>query len=52
MMKHFRGTEINLVNVCLRVSEPVKGKQLHKLLPEYSCLVISPANMWQKNLDK
>ncbi|XP_052801573.1 sterol regulatory element-binding protein cleavage-activating protein-like [Mya arenaria] len=46
------GKENNLVDVCLRVFEPVRGKSAEKLLPEYACLVLSPANLWQRNLKR
>lgn len=41
-----------LTNLCLHV-ENVKRKNYKEksgVLPEYNCLVLSPANMWQQNL--
>ncbi|XP_052246747.1 sterol regulatory element-binding protein cleavage-activating protein-like [Dreissena polymorpha] len=42
----------SLVDCCLRVSEPVWGRHTEKLLPEYGCLLLSPANLWLKNRDR
>ncbi|XP_053374079.1 sterol regulatory element-binding protein cleavage-activating protein-like [Mercenaria mercenaria] len=52
-LRHQHGNEEkSLVNCCLRVSEPLRSKHSEKLLPEYACLVLSPANLWQKNLNR
>ncbi|XP_060568692.1 sterol regulatory element-binding protein cleavage-activating protein-like [Ruditapes philippinarum] len=52
-LRHQHGEEEkSLVNCCLRVSEPLRSKYIDKLLPEYACLVLSPANLWQKNLNR
>lgn len=50
-IRHLHGNEEkSLVNCCLRVSEPLQSKHSEGLLPQYSCLILSPANMWQKSL--
>lgn len=52
-LRHQHGNEEqSLVNCCLRVSEPTNAKISDGLLPEYSCLVLSPANMWKRDLNK
>lgn len=46
----FNSTQ-SLSNLCLHV-ETVKLKSSEegkKLLPEYNCLILSPANFWQQN---
>ncbi|KAL8598351.1 hypothetical protein ACOMHN_047672 [Nucella lapillus] len=35
-----------LEDVCLRIAEPVAGGHVKNLLPQYSCFVVSPANLW------
>ena len=35
--------------MCLRVSEPLQARQADGLLPEYSCLILSPANFWRRD---
>lgn len=40
-----RNVEYSLPDLCLHMSEPV-DKSLHDCLPSFSCLVLSPANLW------
>ncbi|XP_076472128.1 sterol regulatory element-binding protein cleavage-activating protein-like [Babylonia areolata] len=39
------GTQ-NLEELCLRISEPLATGHVKNLLPQYSCFVVSPANLW------
>ncbi|XP_071102680.1 sterol regulatory element-binding protein cleavage-activating protein-like [Haliotis cracherodii] len=43
------GVEVSLSNVCLRVAESVKWIKFRHVLPQYDCLVVSPANLWMKD---
>ncbi|KAL4222496.1 hypothetical protein ACF0H5_018535 [Mactra antiquata] len=48
--RHQHGNEEkSLVDCCLRVSEPLNSKPNEDILPKYGCLVLSPANLWQKD---
>ena len=38
-----------LEDVCRHVSEPTAVGHVKSLLPQYSCFVISPANLWFKD---
>ena len=38
----------SLGQICLHV-EAVKKSKRNEILPEYSCLVLSPANFWKQN---
>ncbi|XP_055959285.1 sterol regulatory element-binding protein cleavage-activating protein [Patella vulgata] len=49
---HVRGEDITLSDLCLRVSEVVTRGKVKGLLPEYSCLLVSPANLWQNQETK
>ncbi|ESO96220.1 hypothetical protein LOTGIDRAFT_239368 [Lottia gigantea] len=42
-----RGEELSVADICLRVSEVVTKGKVKGMLPEYSCLILSPANLWQ-----
>ncbi|KAK3733745.1 hypothetical protein RRG08_026859 [Elysia crispata] len=46
------GREFALSDMCYRVSEPVETKHLKGLLPEYSCLIVSPANFWGQDVKR
>ncbi|KAL3831431.1 hypothetical protein ACJMK2_023182 [Sinanodonta woodiana] len=48
---HNRSGSYGLTDLCLRVMEKVKNKHLD-LLPQYSCLTLSPANLWHGNKQK
>lgn len=41
-------TKTNLANICLHV-ENVKMPNKYPVFPEYNCLTLSPANLWQQN---
>lgn len=42
-------SKTNLANICLHV-ENVKMPMKHStVFPEYNCLILSPANLWQQN---
>lgn len=42
-------SKTNLANICLHV-ENVKMPMKHlTVFPEYNCLILSPANLWQQN---
>ncbi|XP_044267685.1 sterol regulatory element-binding protein cleavage-activating protein [Tribolium madens] len=46
-------TKKTLGHVCLHVESIKKSKSNYKnILPEYSCLVLSPANLWQQDVLK
>lgn len=46
-------TKKTLGHVCLHVESIRKSKSNYKdVLPEYSCLVLSPANLWQQDVLK
>jgi hypothetical protein len=42
----------SLAQVCLHV-EAIKKRNVKKLevLPEYNCLILSPANLWQQSIE-
>ena len=40
---------VSLGDVCLHVYETVAQKKAKRLLPEYNCLVISPAHFWSNS---
>ena len=40
---------VTIEDVCLRVSEPVASGHVKSLLPQYSCFMVSPANLWFKD---
>lgn len=48
------GTSQSLNDFCLQVTEPssVIDSTIASYLPQYSCLLISPANVWQNDLNK
>ncbi|XP_069778251.1 sterol regulatory element-binding protein cleavage-activating protein isoform X2 [Narcine bancroftii] len=42
----------SLENICLQVTDLLPGlKKLQSLLPEHSCLLVSPANFWKNSRD-
>lgn len=41
-------SKTNLANICLHV-ENVKMPNKYPVFPEYNCLTLSPANLWQQN---
>ncbi|GAB1599283.1 sterol regulatory element-binding protein cleavage-activating protein-like [Argonauta hians] len=43
------GTDLSLPDVCLHISEPVTSKTLYQYLPSFSCLTLSPANLWNSD---
>ncbi|XP_012945124.1 sterol regulatory element-binding protein cleavage-activating protein [Aplysia californica] len=45
-------SERSLADLCYRVSEPVSARHLRHLLPEYSCFILSPANLWNHDFDR
>ncbi|XP_058065673.1 sterol regulatory element-binding protein cleavage-activating protein [Anopheles bellator] len=46
---HEDKSKITLSHLCLHV-ENVKRSSQQTLFPEYNCLVLSPANLWQQNI--
>uniref|UniRef100_A0A2M4A5S6 Sterol regulatory element-binding protein cleavage-activating protein n=1 Tax=Anopheles triannulatus TaxID=58253 RepID=A0A2M4A5S6_9DIPT len=46
---HEDANKITLSHLCLHV-ENVKRSSQQTLFPEYNCLLLSPANLWQQNL--
>lgn len=46
------GEDYSLSDICFRVSEATSARYIKDLLPEYSCMVLSPANLWQSNLQR
>ncbi|XP_041365861.1 sterol regulatory element-binding protein cleavage-activating protein-like isoform X2 [Gigantopelta aegis] len=44
--------EYAVSDLCLRVSETLSWHKVKHFLPEYSCLILSPANIWQKDPNK
>ncbi len=46
---HENDEKVTLSNICLHV-ENVKRQNKQTLFPEYNCLVLSPANLWQQNV--
>ncbi|KAK0057373.1 sterol regulatory element-binding protein cleavage-activating protein-like isoform X1 [Biomphalaria pfeifferi] len=44
--------EVSIADNCYRISEPLKARHLQGLLPDYSCLLISPANFWNQDITK
>ncbi|KAK7488750.1 hypothetical protein BaRGS_00020047 [Batillaria attramentaria] len=36
-------------DVCLHISEPVAAGHVKNLLPQYSCFILSPANLWSRD---
>ncbi|XP_064598999.1 LOW QUALITY PROTEIN: sterol regulatory element-binding protein cleavage-activating protein-like [Liolophura sinensis] len=44
--------DISMADLCLRVGELVTHKKLRGILPEYNCLVVSPANFWHGDFKK
>ncbi|KAH9496900.1 hypothetical protein Btru_010103 [Bulinus truncatus] len=46
------GKEVSLADNCYRISEPLNANHLKGLLPEYSCLLVSPANFWNQDINK
>ncbi|OWF39399.1 sterol regulatory element-binding protein cleavage-activating protein-like [Mizuhopecten yessoensis] len=46
------GKDVSVADVCLRVSETVRSKQVKGILPEYACLEVSPANFWGRNRER
>ncbi|XP_052826909.1 sterol regulatory element-binding protein cleavage-activating protein [Octopus bimaculoides] len=43
------GTDFSLPDLCLHISEPVTSKSLYQYLPSFSCLILSPANLWNSD---
>jgi hypothetical protein len=41
-----------LGDICLRVEEPAVHGSLKSLLPQYSCFIVSPANLWHKDFKR
>jgi len=39
-------TTYTIDDVCLRVTEPLREKGVRMFMPEYNCLIVSPANFW------
>ena len=37
---------MSISDVCLHVHETLKSKKVKGLVPEYNCLIVSPANLW------
>ena len=37
---------MSISDVCLHVAETLKSKKVKGLVPEYNCLMVSPANLW------
>ncbi|XP_053676594.1 sterol regulatory element-binding protein cleavage-activating protein [Anopheles nili] len=46
---HEDDSKTTLGNICLHV-ENVKRSSQQALFPEYNCLLLSPANLWQQNM--
>ncbi|KAK3101013.1 hypothetical protein FSP39_000257 [Pinctada imbricata] len=41
--------EYSVSDICLRVSEVVLDREAKSLFPQYSCLIMSPANFWKND---
>lgn len=39
----------NLANICLHVENVKMPTKYSSIFPEYNCLILSPANLWQQN---
>ena len=37
---------VSISDVCLHIHETLKSKKVKGLVPEYNCLIVSPANLW------
>ena len=50
----FSGNKLSLNNICFQVAEPISkiDHQSASYLPSYSCLLLSPANVWQNDMNK
>lgn len=42
-------SKTNLANICLHVENVKKPTKHSSIFPEYNCLILSPANLWQQN---
>jgi len=40
------GKKLTISDVCLHVSEPDANVQGSRFLPQFDCLILSPANLW------
>ncbi|XP_025093802.1 sterol regulatory element-binding protein cleavage-activating protein-like isoform X2 [Pomacea canaliculata] len=36
-------------DICLHISEPISSGHIKNLLPQYSCFMVSPANLWHSD---
>jgi len=41
-----------VADYCLHVSETTMKKMPQGMLPEYGCLIVSPAFFWNKDINK
>lgn len=42
-------SKTNLANICLHVDNVKMPTKYSSIFPEYNCLILSPANLWQQN---
>lgn len=42
-------SKTNLANICLHVENVKMNTKSSSVFPEYNCLILSPANLWQQN---
>lgn len=42
-------SKTNLANICLHVENVKMPTKYSSVFPEYNCLILSPANLWQQN---
>ncbi|KAL5006353.1 hypothetical protein ScPMuIL_015159 [Solemya velum] len=46
------GQDYSLSDFCLRVPEMTYHKNLQSLMPQYSCLLLSPSNLWHNDITR